>query len=89
MSKENQKPRVAAISERGYPIGEDNPRTRHSAKTVEKVRALVAGGASVGAAARAVGIPFNTARAYVYGRRRSEIPDAWAIYRGSKRYVCR
>lgn len=89
MSKDEAKTRVAALSDRGYPIGEDNPRTKHSAATVERVRALVAAGASVGAAARAVGVPFNTARAYVYGRRRSEIPSAWAIYRGCKRYVCR
>ena len=80
---------MAALSERGWPIGEDNPKTRHSAETVEKVRALVSHGAQVKDAAAAAGVPYNTARAYVYGRRRADMPDAWAIYRGRKRYVCR
>lgn len=71
--------RVIAVSEKGWPMGEDCPRTRWSAAQVERVRALAASGVGIRAAAAAVGVPYETARAYVYGRRRGEIPARWVV----------
>ena len=71
--------KVVALSEKGWPMGEDSPRTRWSAAQVERVRALAASGIGIRAAAAAVGVPYETARAYVYGRRRGEIPARWVV----------
>lgn len=81
--------KVKALSARGYPIGEDHPRCRWSEKQLDALRAAVASGQSIRAAAAALGMSADTARDVMRGRRRAELPAAWAVYRGRRRVVVR
>lgn len=54
-----------------YPRGETHHRARHSAQTVETARQMRDGGASYGAIAKALGVPWNTVRSWVTYRIRA------------------
>lgn len=81
--------KVIAVSAAGRALGEDAPRARWSERDVERVRALCAAGATIAEAARAVGMPYDTARDIVRGRRRGVLPAAWVSVRGRRRVVGR
>lgn len=70
--------RVIAVSDRGYPIGDDCPRTIHPDSVVRAIMDEYAEGkGTLKAIAAKHGVPYETARTYVSGRRRSILPCAW------------
>lgn len=69
--------KTIAVSEAGRPVGEYSARARWSDADCDRLRALIDAGATIPAAARAVGMPFDTARDIVRGRRRAVLPARW------------
>lgn len=79
--------RVIAVSERGYPVGDDCPRTIYPDSTVRALLDRVAAGERLAAAAAALGVPYETARDWQRGRRRCAVPAGWILIdeRGRRR----
>ena len=82
--------KTIAVSEAGRPVGADSPRAVWSEETVERLRAAVESGQTIAEAARALGMPYDTARDIVRGRRRSVLPARWVVVRddGRRRVLC-
>ena len=82
--------RTIAVSEAGRPVGADSPRAVWPDETIERLRAAVESGQTIAEAARALGMPYHTARDIVRGRRRGVLPARWIVVRadGRRRVLC-
>lgn len=82
--------KTIAVSEAGRPLGADSPRAVWTDADVEKLRAAVENGQTIADAARALGMPYHTARDIVRGRRRGVLPARWVVVRadGRRRVLC-
>ena len=82
--------RTIAVSEAGRPLGADSPRAVWTDADVERLRAAVESGQTIADAARALGMPYHTARDIVRGRRRGVLPARWVVVRadGRRRVLC-
>lgn len=82
--------KVIAVSEAGRPVGSDSPRAVWTDETVERLRAAVENGQTIADAARTLGMPYDTARDIIRGRRRGVLPARWVVVRadGRRRVLC-
>lgn len=65
------------VGAKGWPIGEACSRTLHTDAEVSELLRRAASGESLRDAAAALGIPYETAKAYKQGKRRESIPSEW------------
>lgn len=82
--------KTIAVSEAGRALGADSPRAVWPDETIERLRADVESGRTIADAARALGMPYDTARDIVRGKRRGVLPARWVVVRadGRRRTLC-